>query len=190
MAVHQQQVTACVRRKVEQRFSERTTHGCNPAGNQQGEERRNYPGQSRARQRPRPQDGKRQLALVASQKVQHVTFTLTHTNVPSNRRVSAGQRHYAPGKAPFPAPVEWDSGGPPAGWKREPATAAIPPATTAPLSPYSKCHCPGDTCLLIPWVTLPYHTFMAHSQPGPAKLRSLPSPGERKIRPGLGGGRK
>ncbi len=35
-----------------------------------------------------------------------------------------------------------------------------------------KRHRPGDTCLLMPWLTLPYHNPMAHSRPGPANLRS------------------
>ena len=43
----------------------------------------------------------------------------------------------------------------------------------------SKRHCPGDTCLLMPWVTLPYPNFMAHSRYSPATLRSPLSSGTR-----------
>ena len=45
--------------------------------------------------------------------------------------------------------------------------------------PDSKCHRPGDTCLLIPRVTLLYPTFMAHSVQSPVKPESPLSLGKR-----------
>jgi len=44
---------------------------------------------------------------------------------------------------------------------------------------FSKTPWPGDTCLLIPWITLPYHTSMAHLRPGLPKLGSPLSPRAR-----------
>ena len=47
-----------------------------------------------------------------------------------------------------------------------------------PLLPDSKCHCPGDTCLLILRLTLPYHTSMARSGHSPVNRESPLSLGE------------
>ena len=39
-----------------------------------------------------------------------------------------------------------------------------------------ECHCPGDTCLLIPRVTLPYHALMTHSGHSPVEAQIIPHP--------------
>ena len=51
-------------------------------------------------------------------------------------------------------------------WRLPGCPLGDPPPADAAL-PDSKCHCPGDTCLLILRLTLIYHTSMAHSVPSP-----------------------